>query len=503
MTRLLAIFLFCFAALGASPTLYVSKDGDNSDGLSWATAKNELDQIVWGHAAGDILQIDGGVTGMVYSTIMTPNSRGAAGNPVIIKRSTDANHDGPVYFTPTASGYAILLKCVNNLHDIRIDGGATNLCFLDGSGYAGTQQGAVTFLSGSEAIYNLDWRNMTVRYWSNGGGIYLRGYSNGITFANMNFHSCGGNSTSQHDLILDPVNYFGIGTGCTITNCYFGDNYGINDCIESASGFEITANILHLGDYTTGSSADGIYLSKSRDVRIIGNLFIGGSRTNQMLYVGPDAGNTCSNVLVANNIFYCATPNKDHWGIVAHARSVGGVVYGLKVVNNTFYNIGNAAYYRCDADASYAGTCLFEGNMIHTGPETAGFQCLDVANNGCTNTVTFDYNWYDSNSGVTAGQIIRWLGSNKTLAQAQAVGFVEIHGQYGNPGWVNTNSLPGGLYFDYSAAKPPRYYAPNQSAYFTTDKNGTTRPGVNPWTIGAVECASDLFPLRGHLIPKP
>jgi hypothetical protein len=50
-------------------TYYVSKNGDNTDGLSWKTAWNEMDQIHWSELSPqrhDSLVIDGGERRMVY-----------------------------------------------------------------------------------------------------------------------------------------------------------------------------------------------------------------------------------------------------------------------------------------------------------------------------------------------------------------------------------------------------------------------------------------------------
>src|SRR6266700_6872250 len=50
---------------------YISKNGNNGDGLSWATAWNELDKINWSVIEpGDTILIDGGSLQMVYTTTL-------------------------------------------------------------------------------------------------------------------------------------------------------------------------------------------------------------------------------------------------------------------------------------------------------------------------------------------------------------------------------------------------------------------------------------------------
>ena len=78
-------------------TFYVSKLGNNSDGLSWASAWNELDQIDWSIIQpGHTILIDGGSSEMVYTTILAPTASGEAGKPVTIKMAQETGRDGKV-----------------------------------------------------------------------------------------------------------------------------------------------------------------------------------------------------------------------------------------------------------------------------------------------------------------------------------------------------------------------------------------------------------------------
>src|SRR5205807_1143531 len=55
------------AKAAARSTWYVSKNGNNADGLSWATAWNELNQINWSVVQpGETIQVDGGSQSMTY-----------------------------------------------------------------------------------------------------------------------------------------------------------------------------------------------------------------------------------------------------------------------------------------------------------------------------------------------------------------------------------------------------------------------------------------------------
>lgn len=79
---------------------FVSKTGDNSDGLSWATAWNEMDQIKWEIIqAGDVIQVDGGrnmANPMQYSTPLRPTASGELDSPITVQLADDERRDGQI-----------------------------------------------------------------------------------------------------------------------------------------------------------------------------------------------------------------------------------------------------------------------------------------------------------------------------------------------------------------------------------------------------------------------
>ncbi|MCI0714048.1 MAG: hypothetical protein L0154_28085 [Chloroflexi bacterium] len=78
---------------------YVSRAGDNTDGLSWATAWNELDQINWEVIGpGDVIYLDGGVEQMVYETALDIRQSGQAELPITIQVSDEESRSGQVIF---------------------------------------------------------------------------------------------------------------------------------------------------------------------------------------------------------------------------------------------------------------------------------------------------------------------------------------------------------------------------------------------------------------------
>ncbi|MEM8858605.1 MAG: hypothetical protein AAGD96_09805 [Chloroflexota bacterium] len=76
-------------------SFYVSTSGDNSDGLTWETAWNEMDQINWPQIqSGDHIFVDGGSTSMTYATPLIPEASGAEERPIVVMLSGEAGRDG-------------------------------------------------------------------------------------------------------------------------------------------------------------------------------------------------------------------------------------------------------------------------------------------------------------------------------------------------------------------------------------------------------------------------
>ncbi len=81
---------------------YVSATGDNSDGLTWDTAWNELDQINWGVVVpGSVVYIDGGASldqPMTYNGQLRPTVSGNPNRPILIQLSAEEGRNGQAVF---------------------------------------------------------------------------------------------------------------------------------------------------------------------------------------------------------------------------------------------------------------------------------------------------------------------------------------------------------------------------------------------------------------------
>lgn len=122
-TGLLASTLaLCSSALASAPafatsdigpkTFYVSKNGDNTDGRTWATAWTDFDQVKWdrfnfeGTHGPDQLVIDGGVKRMVYRKTLKVVASSRY-HPVTISVSKEAGHNGQAVIYPRKTENAI------------------------------------------------------------------------------------------------------------------------------------------------------------------------------------------------------------------------------------------------------------------------------------------------------------------------------------------------------------------------------------------------------------
>jgi hypothetical protein len=105
-----ALFLTFSGARAQATNYYVSPSGNNTTGLSYATAWNELDQINWsGLTSSDMIYIDGGPSGLTYGTPLTiPANITAPG----ISPSADTGHSGPITIdgSKSTSGVGITIN---------------------------------------------------------------------------------------------------------------------------------------------------------------------------------------------------------------------------------------------------------------------------------------------------------------------------------------------------------------------------------------------------------
>lgn len=198
-------------AAGNAHTYYVSKNGNNADGLSWQTAWNELKQINWSVIQpGDTILLDGGSSSMTYITTLTIGKSGTQAAPITIQKASDAGRNGHVIIF---GGRSTLLPYCNQpnyvgqttgINSSGIDMGFSLWVIIDGMNWNGItihgagQQG-VSFSSSSsnDTIRNLETYDNggfsqsggTASPVSSGGGVLI--YGSNHLFEQVHIHDDG------------------------------------------------------------------------------------------------------------------------------------------------------------------------------------------------------------------------------------------------------------------------------------------------------------------------
>jgi hypothetical protein len=174
---------------------FVSKLGSNSDGRSWQTAWNELNQIDWSLIQpGDTLFIDGGDNNMTYTTTLAPTASGTSAEPITIRLADEPGRNGQAvifggrstplpfcdqtdyeYETNGVQDYGVYLSDVSWLI---IDGGRWSGITIHGVNRYGIrfEESTSRITLRNLEIYDNGYASNEGGTWSSGGkGISLRG----------------------------------------------------------------------------------------------------------------------------------------------------------------------------------------------------------------------------------------------------------------------------------------------------------------------------------------
>lgn len=329
-------------------TWYVSKNGDNSTGLSWAHAWNEMDQWDWAAIApGDLINVDGGAIrstsnpvmdpaswaatrpgvngdGMVYTASLVFRTSGTLANPIRVNVSNEGGHNGTVIHF---GGRETLLPEANQVTYIPIGiGGGTgidlrsvsyvNINGTHRSGWIGYGwgQNKNALIGHAEEIrldensshinlanfeildcgvyeqYPLPSSGATV--WKpDNPGIRPGGTSNSLT--NMLVHDCG----------QDPLQGASAASAWTFTRCWFYTRR--QHTVYTGYGFQ--AGCQAIADQDT-THVDGIqwYAGGTHQGPMTFDTCLFGPMNNQGLYLGDSSQITSFDNVTITNCLYLA-----------------------------------------------------------------------------------------------------------------------------------------------------------------------------------------------------
>lgn len=312
---------------------YVSKTGNNADGLSWGSAWNELNQVNWSQfEPGDTLFIDGGASSMTYNTTLQPTVSGTSEEPILVQLSRE---DG-------RNGQAIIFG-----------GRSTPLPYCGQTDYSYNEDGLTT--NGAK-FENVSWIVMDGTKWSgivihgmDGDGIRLYSNTDNLTFRHLEIFDNGIVKQSGGTYYSDAKGLRLEGSNHTVERTVIHDNG--QDAIQSngdnVSNFTIRQSWFYNGrehpsvdesyNYCTHSDALQIYDGGIVSGVTIEDSVLGPGFTNTLLL--GDKNVDVNDVTIQNVLVLKSAEN----GISAHSTGTASIdnwnirnvtVYGP----NTAYN---------------------------------------------------------------------------------------------------------------------------------------------------------------------
>src|SRR5712692_3693200 len=395
----IAAYLLCMAftpgvkAAGRT-TYYVSKNGNNADGLSWATAWNELNKINWSLVQpGDTLLLDGGSRSMTYTTTLTIGKSGTQAAPIIVKRAADSGHNGKVILFGGRS--TPLPYCGQANYSYRATGtfnhgivmGAYSWVIIDGGSWDGMSiygfdsHGVdMTGNPGNDTLRNLEiYDNGSASQsggsWNpdtNGHGVFLNGSS--LTFENMDIHD---NSDDEFDTGVGSINNITIRYSWLHVTREDPTNPGLpfNQCVHQ-DGYQIYS----------GGTEGGILFEND----IVGP----GLKEGTILGNTPQSGNAAvavNNVTIRNSLFL------------------------NKVINIMGYPQVQESGWVLDHDTVFTPG---SGTPASTGVPGGTSFFLQGSNNTVTNSIFYEGQIYLPNGLAAAAKNCQWRTTGSTPAIA-------------------------------------------------------------------------------------
>jgi hypothetical protein len=424
-TLSLGIFLVSPSRIQAA-TYYVSRTGNNSNGLSWSTAWSELNQIDWSVVnPGDTIELDGGRTscqypvtvtetsnnplptgcGQIYTTPLSIAKSGTNGSPITVRLSRESGHNG------TARIYggrvAPLPYCGNNNYSWQTTGVQVAGIKVDGQSYV--------------TVDGTKWAGIMI-YGHNRNGIYVqhKNYLNQhhLTFKNMEIFDNGTGSGGKpnqegvyangsdftfekllvHDNGQDAFQtcHIGIFNNITIKNSWLYNqrphpnkpNDTFNECTHS-DGVQ----------YCSEGTSSGLTVENS----IIGPGFMNGFILG---YFGQDRNSKINNVIVRNSLLVSHHGDSANSGLIvpSFSYSSNNLPEGYQLDHVTIVRDINT----CVETGQPAGKCLsavWEDISLHgsghsiTNSLFYGGTSIDVTGNPLASN---NYNWRVADSANIA-----------------------------------------------------------------------------------------------------
>jgi len=498
--RVLVWFMFLRAAVAKD--IYVAQNttgsGSGADASDCCSAAWFNTGANWGSGAGlispgDTVHLVGTIT-----TALTVQSSGTSGNPITILFSSGAIMTAP-YWPSTAAinlqGYSYLV----------VDGGpnGTIQCTANGTALANqVAAGAVNAAGNNITVQNLIITNLYVRQ---------AGATDSITSGGIGFQNSGlaniiiRNNTISWCYCPIWIGWYGSGNAniqIYSNTCYYA-NWGIatgdQEASSSLNGLYIHHNrisgLSYWDDPSDNNHHDGIFCwcvqgnSTLNNLQVYDNVIgpdLGtGANCTAGIYISSLNPDPINSPLVYNNVLYTSAADL---GVPSNGFICLSEVTGGYVLNNTTDATGASTPTTIGLRV-YAGSGVVVRNNIFSN------NGLPIYNDDTTSSgvSACDYNDYYNDSGD-----FYYNGGEISYASWQALGF-DSHSLTANPLYVNAPAFN----FDTQSGSPCATAGTNESAYFTTDIAGGSRPSGSGWSIGAYQYPAPPVPPTGVHVVLP
>ncbi len=202
--------LLCLAQSAEAANYFISKNGNNTDGRTWQTAFNELDQVKWNTLQPtDSLTIDGGTSYMVYRKSLKVAKTGTTAQPFRIVRSRDAGHSGRVVIDGGGQPGFTAIDFASN--------GMVGNVYVDGYAWNGIEIKNCAVGTKFSVYYNWNDRVTGCDIHDNQTGAMIQG-SNGIQYSYIHDNSVTNVALDYPNTVVYP--------GDGLTNCWVYNNDG-------------------------------------------------------------------------------------------------------------------------------------------------------------------------------------------------------------------------------------------------------------------------------------
>ena len=328
----LVVALFLCSQAAEAKNFYVSKTGNNQDGLSFSTAFNELSKINWSLVGPtDTIIIDGGTTQMTYTTGLKIAKTGYTAQPLRIQRSTVAGHNGKV-----------IIDGMGQPNFVGIDftgSGMVGNVEVDGMKWDGIEVRNCD--RGVNLSYSSNWNNhvygLDVHH--NKKGILIEG-SNGAGWCSIRDNSI------NNVLITNPNNAVYPGDG--LTNCSIFMTGGSADGIYMSPGY-LNGGTNVINCVLGPKLRYGLNMGSTTSVKLSNCLLLNAQSANvyQADYTGRITVERCTSFMTSLNYLNQAHSALQLASISSYNNTINSsIFYGGALAGNNFQNGSNNTQFR-------------------------------------------------------------------------------------------------------------------------------------------------------------